>query len=134
MFKKSLNKLTDRDVLIGKECSVQGSIISQETVKIGGKIEGDITAKDVIVAGRVRGNINAEGTIKIKNKAVVTGDVKGYWISIDDGGVLSGKCEITGEHLDNSFLQLEKELADGEFPDPPQEPSKKKVVKFMSSI
>jgi cytoskeletal protein CcmA (bactofilin family) len=73
---------------------VIGNIQSTDTVVVGkeGEVEGNIQAKHVYLAGKVRGNIHVPGKIALETKAVVMGDIKASRLVVDEGALLNGKC------------------------------------------
>lgn len=75
---------------------VKGTIISQDTVVLGesAKVEGQIEANSVVVAGRFDGVIRAKTKVEIQPKGVVTGEVHTPCLSIEAGGVFDGRCHM----------------------------------------
>ncbi len=55
----------------------------------------DIIANNVIVRGRVNGNIKSNESIIVASTGRVIGDVKSPKIIVRDGGVIQGRCEMT---------------------------------------
>lgn len=76
---------------------VKGDVSCTETVVLGkgGRIEGNVTAKHVMLAGEVRGNISAEGKVFLETTAVVTGDIQAVKLVIDEGAVFDGACAMS---------------------------------------
>lgn len=99
--------------MISAGTSVEGKIRSQGNVRIDGKvigevsvseslavgisgeIEGNITAKNVTVGGKIRGSINAGDKVVFESKSVVRGDVRAARLVIDEGSVFDGKVSMT---------------------------------------
>ena len=78
----------DGDMLI--EGTLRGSIRAQRlTVGLDGVIEGDVSADEVAVRGKVKGPIHARH-IHLENGAEVDGDITVTTIAIDTGARLSG--------------------------------------------
>jgi cytoskeletal protein CcmA (bactofilin family) len=94
---------------IGKSLKIKGEVIGSESLYIDGNVEGDITlpgcrvtvgrdaqvsanisAREVVVLGRIRGNINASDRVDIRSGASLTGDVTAYRINIGDGASFKG--------------------------------------------
>ena len=71
------------------------------TVGPNGKIKADITAREVIVRGRVEGKILGRDRVQVSSTGHVTGEVQTQRLAIEDGGVLRGKVE-TGRAQDKS--------------------------------
>ncbi|MGB6626136.1 MAG: polymer-forming cytoskeletal protein, partial [Candidatus Acidiferrales bacterium] len=75
---------------------VKGSIISEHGLLLGenAKVEGQIDANDVTIAGRFDGNIFAKQRVEIQAKGVVTGEIHSPCLVIQPGGVLDGQCHM----------------------------------------
>ncbi|HBE79118.1 MAG TPA: cell shape determination protein CcmA [Firmicutes bacterium] len=99
------------DTLVGKECSFKGNLEApggalridgyyEGELHIGGdlivgesgKVVGDIVARNIIIAGEVRGSIEARGKLELAPTAKVTGDSKMVILVIEDGAYLQGMC------------------------------------------
>lgn len=75
---------------------VKGTVISQDTLVLGenAKVEGQIEANHVVVAGRFDGVIRAKTKVEIQPKGVVTGEIHTPSLSIEAGGVFDGRCHM----------------------------------------
>jgi len=69
------------------------------TVGPNGKVKADITAREVIVRGRVEGKILGRDRVHVSSTGYVTGEVQTQRLAIEDGAVLRGKVE-TGRAQD----------------------------------
>ena len=56
-----------------------------------GSVKGDINAKGIVVGGKVEGNLNAKEIIEIKPKGKVSGDVSTTKFTIFEGGIFDGR-------------------------------------------
>lgn len=77
--------------------SVQGSINlpdSLVTVGLNGQVAASITARDVLVLGKVFGNIVASNRLDIRAEGSVTGDVIAARMSIEDGAYVKGRITL----------------------------------------
>ena len=76
---------------------VEGLVESQSLVTVGpnGKVRANIKAREVIVFGSVRGNVDVAEKIAIRDKGSVIGDIKTAGISIDDGAYFKGSIDIS---------------------------------------
>jgi len=98
---------------IGKSLVVKGEVTGSESLYIDGKVEGSINlpgnrvtvgrngqvaanilAREVVVLGKVRGNINASDRVDIRSEGSLTGDVAAARISIEDGAYFKGGIDI----------------------------------------
>jgi cytoskeletal protein CcmA (bactofilin family) len=106
---------------IGRSLVIKGEISGAEALYIDGRIEGkitltdnrvtigrngtvqaDITAREVVVMGKVTGNIECSDRVDIRSEGVVNGNVSTVRISVEDGAVLKGGIQVkSGERQQN---------------------------------
>jgi cytoskeletal protein CcmA (bactofilin family) len=120
----SFRSLTADDrATIGKSLQIKGEVIGSESLYIDGEVEGaitlpnsrvtvgrdarvsaNITAREVIVFGKVRGNITASDRVDLRSEGSVTGDVAAQRISIGEGAFLEGGIHVgkQGQQEDRS--------------------------------
>ncbi|WP_419807075.1 bactofilin family protein [Terriglobus sp.] len=98
---------------IGKSLMIKGEVTGSESLYIDGRIEGtinlpgnrvtvgrngqvaaNISAREVVVLGKVRGNCQASDRIDIRSEGSLTGDVIAARISIEDGAFFKGGIDI----------------------------------------
>ena len=112
---------------IGKSLVVKGEVTGSESLYIDGKVEGainlpgnrvtvgrngqvsaNISAREVVVLGKVRGNINASDRVDIRSEGSLTGDVIAQRISIEDGAFFKGGIDIRkpGQTKDGSVAAV----------------------------
>jgi cytoskeletal protein CcmA (bactofilin family) len=99
------------DTLIGKECNIKGTLEAPGgAVRIDGYFEGDmqvggdlivgetgnivgnIVAKNVLIAGQVKGTIESRGKLELAATAKVLADTKMLFLVVEDGAFLQGQC------------------------------------------
>jgi cytoskeletal protein CcmA (bactofilin family) len=104
---------TGEQATIGKSLIIKGEVSGSESLYIDGKIEGainlpgnrvtigrngqvaaNIMAREVVVLGKVRGNVHASDRIDIRSEGSLTGDVIAARISIEDGAFFKGGIDI----------------------------------------
>jgi cytoskeletal protein CcmA (bactofilin family) len=76
---------------------VEGSIsLSGNRVTVGrnGQVSASITAREIVVLGKVRGNVTATDRVDIRAEGALTGDVIAARISIEDGAFFKGGIEL----------------------------------------
>ena len=75
---------------------VEGSMQSESQLTVGpnGKIRANIKAREVIIFGSVRGNVEVAEKIAIREQGSLVGDIKAAGISIDDGAYFKGSIDI----------------------------------------
>jgi cytoskeletal protein CcmA (bactofilin family) len=98
---------------IGKGLFIKGEISGTESLYIDGKIEGSINlpgnrvtigrngqvaasinAREIVVLGKIRGNVSASDRVDIRAEGSLAGDVAAARISIEDGAYFKGGIDI----------------------------------------
>lgn len=98
---------------IGKGLFIKGEISGSESLFVDGKIEGNInlpgnrvtvgrngqvaaniTAREVVILGKIRGNVSATDRVDIRAEGALNGDVAAARISIEDGAFFKGGIDI----------------------------------------
>ena len=98
---------------IGKSLIIKGEVTGSESLYIDGRVEGainlpgnrvtvgrngqvqaNINAREVVVLGKVKGNLTASDRVDIRNEGSLTGDVVCQRISIEDGAYFKGGIDI----------------------------------------
>jgi cytoskeletal protein CcmA (bactofilin family) len=112
---------------LGPGLTVKGQISGEEDLQIDGKVEGpislkgqrltigqngeivsDVHAREVIVYGKVRGNLHAEDRVEVKKDGSVVGNITGGRVLIEDGAYLKGQIEIErGKSKQHAAEELE---------------------------
>jgi cytoskeletal protein CcmA (bactofilin family) len=105
---------THLESVIGAESSFQGTLRSKGSIRIDGKIEGgvsaegvilgergevqgDISARTVVVGGKVTGNIHATESLELLSKCQVFGDLHAPQLLIAEGAIFEGSCLMASE-------------------------------------
>src|SRR5580704_6922108 len=92
---------------------IEGKIsLSDSRVTIGrnGSVQGNITAREVVVMGKVNGNLDCSDRVDIRSEGSVTGDVSTVRISVEDGAVLKGGIQVrSGDHKQQKDAQSKSE-------------------------
>ncbi|MBF0559137.1 MAG: polymer-forming cytoskeletal protein [Nitrospirae bacterium] len=108
MFTRKNNRL---EALIGPNSEFRGDVTTQGTFRIdgvfsgnivadwvilgeSGSIKGDITARSVIIGGKVDGNVKGEELVEIKHTGQLTGDISTRKLSVAEGGVFEGRSLV----------------------------------------
>jgi cytoskeletal protein CcmA (bactofilin family) len=98
---------------ISKGLTIKGEISGSESLFIDGKVEGSINlpgnrvtvgrngqvassinAREIVILGKVRGNVAASDRVDIRAEGALTGDVTAARISIEDGAFFKGGIDI----------------------------------------
>ncbi|RCX17464.1 cytoskeletal protein CcmA (bactofilin family) [Anaerobacterium chartisolvens] len=130
---KSSSSHGNIDTLIGVSSIFEGNIQSQGTVRIDGKVIGDVRvdgdvflgcsgmitgniyATNVYLSGALEGNITASGSLKLLSTAKLYGDIQVHSFIADEGGVFEGKCSMVDTTEENQVFL-------------PENPSKKSLT------
>jgi cytoskeletal protein CcmA (bactofilin family) len=75
---------------------VEGLLESHSLLTVGpnGKVKANIKAREVVIYGSVRGNVEVTEKIAIREQGSLVGDIKSAGISIDDGAYFKGSIDI----------------------------------------
>ena len=109
---------TVEQATIGRSLVIKGEISGGESLYIDGRIEGsiefadhrvtigrngnvqaNIRAREVVIMGKVKGNIQCSDRVDIRSEGSVTGDVSTQRVSVEDGAVLKGGIEVRSADL-----------------------------------
>jgi cytoskeletal protein CcmA (bactofilin family) len=91
---------------------IEGKIIMPESrVTIGrnGKVDASIQAKEVVVMGKVNGNIECSDRVDIRAEGAVSGDISTVRISVEDGAALKGGIQVRSEGKSQSKPEQKQE-------------------------
>ncbi|MEW6546266.1 MAG: polymer-forming cytoskeletal protein [Bacillota bacterium] len=100
------------DTVIGKSTFLQGTVTSQGSIRVDGRLEGEIIgegdvfvgqdarvvakvkARHVVVAGQLKGDVEAAGKLEIATTGVLVGNVKVSQLVVEEGGILEGSSSF----------------------------------------
>ncbi len=105
---------------IGKSVHIKGELTGSEDLYLDGEIEGtidlrdhsliigpngrikaSISARDLVVHGKVEGNVNATGRVELRKSCTLIGDVGTQRIVIEDGAFFKGAIDIRDRDKDS---------------------------------
>ncbi len=107
----------DLNTLIGKGSVLEGKLNVNSSVRVDGKIkgnvktgdsliigkqgeiEGEIVAKNAVIGGKVTGKINASGKVVLEANAIFKGEMKAARLIIDDGAFFDGQCTMKDDGI-----------------------------------
>ena len=125
MFKKNEQPIENvggeenNETIVGSSVKLEGDLISAGNISIYGDVTGkvhtekdvtigdsatikaDVKGDNVTVGGRVEGNVKAGGKLNITETGKVFGDIIVSSISISDGAMFSGHCQMGIEEEGN---------------------------------
>jgi cytoskeletal protein CcmA (bactofilin family) len=98
---------------LGASIEIKGQLTGAEALQIDGKVDGPISlqgheltvgptahlnseihASELVVSGKVVGNVHVRGRVDIKKEGSIVGDIFSARISIEDGAHFKGRIEI----------------------------------------
>ena len=112
-FKSPETDSSRSSATIGKAVKIIGQIFSKEDLYVDGDVEGTIEcqdnkltigpngklqagvrAREVVVLGQIKGNVESNDRIDIRKDARLVGDIKTARIVIEDGAYFKGSIDI----------------------------------------
>lgn len=117
MLKKSSGTPAQSEItaFLGKGTQFKGVLSFEGTIRVDGKVEGEILSKDTLIAGdgallqgeisvgtlissgRITGNINASQKVHLIAPANIQGNIRTPKLIIEEGVVFDGNCEMAAE-------------------------------------
>ncbi len=129
-------RTTADQATIGRSLVIKGEVSGSEPLYIDGRIEGtinlsdnrvtigrngnvsaNVTAKEVVVMGKLHGNVNVTDRVDIRAEGALTGDVVAHRLSIEDGAFFKGSVD-----LKKSEQKMNSDAAKSTKPEPAHNP------------
>jgi cytoskeletal protein CcmA (bactofilin family) len=100
------------NAFIGEGTSFKGTLTFEGTVRVDGKLEGEVSTKDtlligssaevkadihagaLVIGGSVHGNVTAEKKVELHSGARLYGNISTPSLVIDEGVVFEGTCSM----------------------------------------
>ncbi len=98
---------------LGKSLVIKGEVTGSESLYIDGRVEGsinlpgnrvtvgrngvvsaNISAREIVILGKVRGNMTASDRFDIRSEGSLTGDIVAQRVSIEEGAFFKGGIDI----------------------------------------
>jgi cytoskeletal protein CcmA (bactofilin family) len=98
---------------IGRSLVIKGEVTGAESLFVDGRVEGtinfpenrvtigrngnvaaNIVAKEVVIMGKVQGNVDCADRLDIRSEGMLSGDVITHRISVEEGAILKGGVEV----------------------------------------
>lgn len=122
---------------IGRSLVIKGEVTGAESLFIDGRIEGtinfpdnrvtvgrngnvaaNITAKEVVIMGKVHGNVDCADRLDIRSEGLLAGDVITHRISVEEGAILKGGVEVRNPEKKEQKTQVPVQAQNK--PEPPK--------------
>jgi len=110
--KRAAEELSNSSTLVGKGTVIEGSIETSGTIRIEGKVTGNVTSKSKVVLGplssvlgdivalnadiegEVKGNLEIGELLTLKSTSVTEGDIQTSKLVVEPGASFNGKCSM----------------------------------------
>ena len=79
---------------------IEGKIImpdSRVTIGRNGRVDASIQAREVVIMGKVTGNIECTDRVDIRAEGSVSGDISTVRITVEDGAALKGGIQVRAD-------------------------------------
>ncbi len=116
--------------ILDVDASMQGSLVFRDAVnlRINGKFEGtldtkgnltigenayvqaDIVGENIVVSGKVFGKIVASNSLTLTQTAQQLGDIRTPRLSVSEGAILQGKCQMDAKEAKVSRSTMQETL------------------------
>lgn len=117
MLKKGsgVSEQSEITAFLGKGTEFKGVLSFDGTIRVDGKVEGEIVSKDTLIAGdsaylqgeitigtiissgRIVGNLTATQKVHVLAPGSIEGNIRTPKLIIEEGVTFDGKCEMAGE-------------------------------------
>jgi cytoskeletal protein CcmA (bactofilin family) len=103
----------ENPAVIGKSVQIRGEVKGSEDLLVDGNVEGTITliesrltigphakvtanvaARDVVLLGRLIGNVRATGRVELRKGCDLVGDIASGRLSIEENALFRGKVDL----------------------------------------
>lgn len=120
MFNRRKKNPENVETIVSKDTKIEGKITHETSIRIDGKVIGEIfckgnvhigksgyvenkiQAENIAISGEVQGDLYATEKIHILETGKLSGSVKTAGIVIDEGGIFNGESTITTEAIKKS--------------------------------
>jgi cytoskeletal protein CcmA (bactofilin family) len=112
---KSIDKTGELSTILGKSSVFEGNISVEHSLRVDGKVIGDIktpdtlvvgkegeivgnvSIKSLILGGKLHGKVLSSSKVVLESQSEFRGEINTLKIVIDEGAVFEGKCSMSGE-------------------------------------
>jgi cytoskeletal protein CcmA (bactofilin family) len=120
---------TSAPTVFGRSMKIVGEVTSDEELYLDGDLDGklnlrnrltigpnskvnaNIKAREIIVFGTIKGNVESESRVSLRSGASIVGDIKTAGIVIDDGAYFKGGIDISKGHEANGNAKTQSASA-----------------------
>ena len=78
------------------EGKIEGNVRCEAKIVLGetGRVVGDVHGQNVEIYGRVEGNLMVQATLTIRSTAQIEGDIQTEKMIVESGAVFNGQCKM----------------------------------------
>jgi len=125
---------------IGRSLVIKGEVSGSESIYIDGRVEGSInfadhrvtigrhgvvnanvTAREVVIMGKVNGNVECSDRVDIRSEGSLVGDVITQRVSVEDGALVKGAVEVrTSDKKNDKSKEIKTEAPKAVAPEAPK--------------
>ena len=116
--------------IIGPEMQVEGDLVTDGTVRVEGKIEGnveagkavvvgksgevhgDVRTQDAVVSGQVRGGLTAASRLEVQSTARIDGEVHARRLQLEEGAMLNGTVRMGDVEMESTAAAGGSQIGD----------------------
>lgn len=121
----SMDKMGDLNTLIGKGAIIEGNLTLQHSLRIDGKlignvkstdsiiigkdgeVEGEVEVKNAVIGGKIKGKIVASGKVTLETTSVFNGQLKANKLVIDEGSIFDGTSQMGDGNFEKTAVKKE---------------------------
>jgi cytoskeletal protein CcmA (bactofilin family) len=115
--------------VIDDELTISGDIHTQGTIRVDGRVEGNvhradtliigrggmvignIEAREVVIGGELCGNLTVSERVEVQSSATIRGDIRAAAVQLIEGGTVHGHISIHPVGTDIPAIPAERRLA-----------------------
>ena len=123
---EDFNDSGNLNTIIGKGSSIDGTMKVNSTLRVDGRVKGNVTTTDslvlgkdgvingevvvrnAIIGGKLKGKLTASGKVVLEAKSVFNGELKTTKLVIDEGAIFEGNCSMSAEPPEEKRSDLPK--------------------------
>lgn len=120
-----MDKMGDLNTLIGKGAIIEGNLTLQHSLRIDGKlignvkstdsiiigkdgeVEGEVEVKNAVIGGKIKGKIVASGKVTLETTSVFNGQLKANKLVIDEGSIFDGTSQMGDGNFEKTAVKKE---------------------------
>ncbi len=110
---KDIEKTGELNTILGKGSNFEGNITVEHSLRVDGRLKGDIKSgdtlvvgkdgeingnskvKNLVLGGKIKGTVEAAGKVVLESKSEFRGELKTGKLVIDEGAIFDGRCSMT---------------------------------------